>query len=275
MPPSPSLGSWEIILQENSECPKNTEQEAVHACIIFNPNNQKWKILFYTAFYVENSPLPAGIKSRIWDPSTNTITPQSIPDWPNATDPPRLFCCGHVFDSDGFLITAGGHREPVVEGHWARGLKYTYKFDPVNESWEVAGGVLTPHVMADGRWYPTLTKLGAGANANKIVAVAGFRYEYDDNNEPVFNEQIEIYSPTIGWEPPLPLNANMPQEFIEKKANYPGAHLIPVNNLNSNIKAGEIFYPKPLKWAWRFNPDGQGAPNSYWNQVAQSRKLQI
>jgi hypothetical protein len=79
MPPQPSIGKWEIILNTEG-CPLNTQQEAIHSCIIYNEQTGKWKVLFYTAFYVENTPAPAGIKTSIWNPkSASSSTQHKIP----------------------------------------------------------------------------------------------------------------------------------------------------------------------------------------------------
>jgi len=69
----------------------------------------------------------------------------------------RLFCSGHCFLADGNLVVGGGHRFPVDNNVWARGMLFSYIFNPVNENWNYEG-ISPNHIrMQDGRWYPTLT----------------------------------------------------------------------------------------------------------------------
>lgn len=250
----------------------------MHSCVIFNYQSGNWKILYFDAFTVENDPSPSGIKTRTFDilTSARPIDSQSIPDWPFAPEeapppPPRLFCSGHAFLEDGRLLVGGGHREPVVDGHWARGLKYAYIFDPITETWDYAKDPQNPSVlysMHEGRWYPTLTKL----EDNRVVAIAGFKYEYSQpGNQVVYNNTVEVFSPENGWVL-LPPQANTPSGFVQGTVLYPGAHVIPYENIHANVKPGHLLYPFPLKQTWRLNPN-ENSQNDYWQPIAQSRHV--
>ncbi len=259
---SAHLGEWEIVY--DGENPLDTQQTAVHACLIYNPNSNKWKVLYFRA---SNPPTDTPlVETKIWNPddTTNPISTQQIPDWPSWNSPPdpvlppddlhgRLFCSGHCFLADGNLLVAGGHRT-VPAGHpWARGMLFSYIFNPVNETWNYER-ISPNHVrMQDGRWYPTTTLL-----ADRTVVVSGgFRYNYSPVHDPtlVFNNDIEIYDPAVPSWTYLGPTANNP--YI---ANYPGVHVIPYGNF-----AGELFYSIPVQESYRFNPEGPS-----WNTVASS-----
>ena len=235
-----------------SECVLNTGQTAIHSCVIYNQNTRKWKVLYFT-----------GSQSGLWNPEApDQVTfPQVVPNWPPPqTDPPNLFCSGHSFLPDGKLLVPGGHREPVIKGQF-RGLRYTYIFDPISEQWSVSGLPDPPHLMADGRWYPTVTTLGAGQGFGKVIAMSGFRYDYDSKGKSVVNTDPEIYDPATGWSL-LPPQAVQP--FGEL---YPGAHVIPYGSY-----AGKVFYCKPMTQAYVFDRFFSGPPNGgHWNPVGQAR----
>ena len=156
----PNNGSWEIV--EYNGAPLNTQQTAVHACLIYNSEEETWKVLYFRAFVADSGSDPELVTTRIWDPDAagNPISSQAIPDWPIWIEPPngepqdlhgRLFCCGHCFLPDGKLLAIGGHREPVIENVWARGMLFSYIFDPVNETWNYEGTSNNPVRMSDGR----------------------------------------------------------------------------------------------------------------------------
>lgn len=264
----PNNGSWEVIF--DGENPLNTQQTAVHACLIYNSEDDIWKVLYYRAFDADSDTDPPLVTTRIWDPeaTSNPISAQLVPDWPIWIEPPngepqdlhgRLFCGGHCFLPNGKLLAIGGHREPVEEGLWARGMLFSYIFDPVTETWSYEGSSSDPVRMDDGRWYPTATIYGQGNNT-RVLASGGMRYNY--LNPPpsrpvlVFNNDMEIYNPAgPSWTP----IANTTNQF--DYANYPGVHVIPYGNY-----AGELFYSIPNHQAKRFNPSGPS-----WNNVGSSR----
>ncbi|MBS1514534.1 MAG: DUF1929 domain-containing protein [Bacteroidetes bacterium] len=266
-------GKWETYLNLNG-CPLDSEQEAVHSCVIYDSDKDTWKVLFFDAYNLEQTDGEQSyIKTRILimagGADIDQITEQIVPFWPppDNADEPRMFCSGHVFLDDGKLIVAGGHREPVVNNHWARGLKYTYIFDPITETWDYAknpiSGLAQP--MHEGRWYPTLTKL----EDNRVAVVGGFKYNYDRNGNVVYNDTVEVYTPLDGWTQ-LPPAANTPSDFIQNKVLYPGAHVIPYDNIYANVKAGHLLYTFPLRQTWRLNPNVNPG-NDYWQPIAMSR----
>ncbi|MCK6623349.1 MAG: hypothetical protein HUU32_21345 [Calditrichaceae bacterium] len=157
---APHPGKWETVVRDfqclNPEFTGtkvlNTEQTAIHACIIYNPAPvRKWKVLYFYAGEEEGDDI---IKSRIWDPNppqgVSSISSQIIPNWNGPeTDLPRMICSGHCHLPDGRILFAGGTRPQ--ENSKNRGLPYTYIFNPVNESWNIAGLPGPKHAMADGR----------------------------------------------------------------------------------------------------------------------------
>lgn len=250
----PHPGKWEL------EEP-NAQVTAIHAILLHTG-----KVLYFRA----GAPLPNGTAdSRIWDPVTGVITTQTIPVWPapqNSVDPPLMFCSGHCALPDGKILVAGGHRQPPSEeanGEF-RGLEYTYIFDPVSETWTPAGTQQTPHQMADGRWYPTVTALGEPRNdpTRRAVAMSGFRREFS-GGQSVVNDDPETYSLLSpgGWSMMLdPQAAKQPFSNL-----YPGAHVVP-----RGTYAGKVFYSMPMLQAYIFDPFAMGgAP--YWTPISSSR----
>ena len=112
----------------------------------------------------------------------------------------------------GGALYGGGH---------ARGIKATWIFDPVSETWDRVGD------MAKGRWYPTSVVLPDG----KVLVFSGW-----DNNQDVVPE-VEIFDPDAETWAPLPSSANKSLEI------YPSMHLVP-----SGPHAGKIFY-SGTRWA--------------------------
>ncbi|HJY64289.1 MAG TPA: hypothetical protein VJ455_09045 [Ignavibacteria bacterium] len=190
-------GKWHIVHDGNIPenylitFDDNLSQTAVHMCLIYNNQNDTWKIMTFTPFWKTNPPPPPPLitfnsvlveifYSGIGDNPLGTFTIQEIPDWPGTNQPkPMLFCAGHNFLPDGTLIVAGGNLPPI-NMYGARGLKYTYKYDPVTEEWGFFGSNPNePIQMANGRWYPTLTLLSNG----KILAIDGFGSNYEPGTE--------------------------------------------------------------------------------------------
>lgn len=286
---APHPGKWSPVFNtpQQGEQPfivSDTEQIAAHACLVCtNLQNQEWKILFHFAFPREGQ--NNLVQSRIWDPVTNTISAQDIPDWPDAQDPtipPRLFCCGHLQMADGKIMMAGGIKmsddpPPTDVPHYPtagnRGINYTYIFDPnppvSGEEWKVAGDGIsdTPFAMADDRFYPTLTQLGVtpqGFNG-KIVVMSGW---IEDNHPPgswTMARNPQYYDENTGWNY-FPFSGAL-QPFNGHFEYYPSAHLIP-----AGPNAGKIFYCLPMKQAYVFNPFWNGIPNGgYWQGVGGAR----
>ena len=81
----------------------------------------------------------------LWDIAANTFTPVDN----TTTD---LFCSGHAFLPNGQLLIAGGHdRSDYV------GTRTAYIFDSNSDTWSLCAAL-----MANGRWYPTVTTLSDG-----------------------------------------------------------------------------------------------------------------
>ena len=178
---APHPGKWSPVLETpgNPEIQPfivlDTEQVAAHAAVICtNLSAQSWKILYGYPINREDIQPPGDnkVKTRIWDPKTNEISKQSIPDWPlPGADKPALFCGGHTYMSDGRILWAGGMRlgeQETDAPHYPdaniTGNNYTYIFDPnpqvPGQYWNIAQYREEPHSMSDDRYYPTLIHLG-------------------------------------------------------------------------------------------------------------------
>lgn len=278
---APHPGKWETVL-EDFQCLNpssirksvlNTQQTAIHACITYNPAPvRKWKVLYFFAGELEGS----NVKSRIWDPNASVdkppISSKVIPNWSGPeTDLPLMICSGHCHLPDGKILFAGETRPQVNFKN--RGLPYTYIFNPTTEQWSIAGAPGPVHRMADGRWYPNLTTLGAGQGYGKVLAMSGYRFEFDVNENPVVNKDPQIYDPnppSAGWsfignQPTPPPEATQPFEDL-----YTGSYVIPYG-----AYAGKIFYSMPMTQAYVFDPFFSGpVPNGgYWTAIGQARSI--
>jgi len=88
----------------------------------------------------------------VWDTAANTITEAD-----NTTN--DVFCSGHAFLPNGQLFVAGGHNLSANNG-----LRTGYFFDSTSDTWTLAASL-----MANGRWYPTVTTLANG----EMLVVSG------------------------------------------------------------------------------------------------------
>jgi galactose oxidase len=254
---APHPGKWKIVLNQ-TQCLLSTIETAVHACVLVNPAVQKrWKVVM---FYAGQSEIE-NLKSAVWNPfATNPVSIQDIPEWPVQPNPlPRLFCSGHAMMPDGKLLVAGGE---IVDpdpppGQPPLGLPYTYIFSGISESWSVPGGE-EPHRMDKGRYYPTITTLGAGQGGQgygKILAMSGLD---EDGN---YNKVPETYDPDTGWDQITEDEALQPFE-----ENYPGSHVIPFGP-----RKGRIFYTIPMLRAYTVNPFTNIEDEPYWVRTGPQR----
>ncbi len=256
-------GKWEIVLQSN--CVLNTQVVATNSGLIYNPNFSgplKWRVIYF--FASDYVPGTQSVRTCIWDPNNNDITPRDFPNWPPpyAEDPPFLHCSGMAMLADGRVIAGGGHRVPFIDP--GRGLPFTYIFEPLNNRWIIPTNPLTgePHAMADGRWYPCLIILGAGQGFGKVIAMSGYRYESSSPGQSVVNNDPEIYDPINGWSlMQFPDQAKQPFNDI-----YPSAHVIPAGAF-----AGKVFFSLPMLQAYIFDPFVI-SDQPYWVPVGQVRE---
>ncbi len=257
-------GRWEVVRSTvDPEGPVlNSQQTAVHACLVYDPTTEIWKVLYFRAYNLESGL----IKTRMWDSTSvdvpSVITPQIIPNWPGAPsgEEPRLFCGGHSFMHDGRLFAAGGTvgtgYDPFI------GLPYAYIFDPTiaddDSKWDYLGSPDAPKPMQSGRWYPTVTRL-----PNKwLLVMSGF------TTQPALNRLPEIWNPVQQvWIRRTQAQAQMPFDTL-----YPAAHVVPRGEFE-----GKVFYSTPFRpiggqlkrQSYVFDPYFDGIPNGqyYWKTV--------
>ena len=86
--------------------------------------------------------------SHVWNPTTGDMT--QIPT------PEDMFCAGHVTLPDGRILIQGGTKEWWTPTSGFKGLRSSYVFDPATNRYTKTNDA------NEGRWYPTLTKLGNG-----------------------------------------------------------------------------------------------------------------
>ena len=124
--------------------------------------------------------------ATLWNPALGTgataFTNVPPPIDPDTGRPANLFCAGQTLLSDGRVLVAGGNRayENATNPNYA-GLRRAYLFDPVTETWSEQ-----PR-MRQGRWYPTLLRMGDGR-----VAVASGLNERQDGG---VNRDLEVFTP--------------------------------------------------------------------------------
>lgn len=131
-------------------------------------------------------------ESAVWDPETGIFTKQTFGD--------DLFCSHHSFLADGKLLVNGGSSTP------GNGIKVTYLFDPVSETWTKVAD------MNHARWYPTTITLPADKGA---ITFSG---RVSSGNIP---DEVEVYDRQQDTWIDQPNTANKELEI------YPGMHLLP------------------------------------------------
>jgi hypothetical protein len=94
----------------------------------------------------------ANTVAYVWDVATNSLTSVNNP----TTD---FFCSGHAFLPNGQLFVAGGHDQTDYNG-----ARTAFMFDSSSNTWSQGSSL-----MANGRWYPTVTALANG----EMLVVSG------------------------------------------------------------------------------------------------------
>src|SRR5579871_1284524 len=155
-------------------------------------------------------------EAAVWNPVAGTVTTEPV-TW-------DMFCNGMALTPNGQVLIAGGTQQygPFL------GLPNASLYDPI-------ANVFTnlPN-MADGRWYPTVTKLPDGT----LMVSSGVAENGQTNNT------VEIYNPVLGtwstpyadgWVPPL----------------YPRLHVLPNGNVfySGSTPQSRYFYPATDTWS--------------------------
>jgi hypothetical protein len=200
-----SVGSWELLPYESGVF-------VVHSALL--PSG---KVLMFSGTAEANLPR----ESRVWDPTTGTLTSQFFGD--------DLFCSGHAMLADGRVLVNGG----AIPGQ-GRGIKATHMFDPVSETWSKARD------MNHARWYPTSLTLPDG----RVITFSG----WDENGAVV--SQVEVYDPAANTWTDLPPSANKTLDI------YPSLHLMPDGTI---LYTGTRWSGSSAPWmsppaTARFNP---------------------
>lgn len=290
----PTYGEWETA-------PEDSKVVAIHACLLHTGY-----VLF---FHCRSYPF----WTRLYHIDSNTVLEPNyvVPKWPiyyeagldtqaYPIQASKIFCSGHSFLPDGKLLVAGGELnnpypdafEPLAPD---RGLRYTFIFNspppydpnegepfPDDIYWTVAGTSNEPHIMAAGRWYPTLTLLNNG----NILTMAGLteavipnpNYPPDPAYVGEVNKFVEIYISGTGWNFIDDPNSYLPQDI---SYSYPDAHLIPLGEhigkvfYASTQLVPENFLPPPNPTTYHegfsqiFDPTANSAP--YWQPLNNRR----
>jgi hypothetical protein len=181
-----STGTWELLAHDSGVF-------VVHAALL--PTG---KVLMFSG----TSEIGLPLESRVWDPETDTMTSQSFGE--------DLFCAGHAQMPDGKILVNGGSSTP------GRGIKSTYIFDPVGETWSKVAD------MKYARWYPTTLTLPDG----RIITFSGRA-----TGPPI--AQVEIYDAASNTWTELPATANKSLDI------YPSLHV---------MQDGKILYTG-TRWA--------------------------
>ena len=117
--------------------------------------------------------------AMLWDPVTRLAS--SVPP------PENIWCGGQTILSDGTVFVAGGnlrYPDPTAPAGQtgSQGALSAYTFNPASQAW-----TRQPD-MANGRWYPTVTKLAD----NRVVITSG----YDETGSQAINQAVEVFTPS-------------------------------------------------------------------------------
>lgn len=167
-----------------------------------------------------------------------------------------LWCGGHTFLPDGYLLFVGGTSYfPKPPDPFYGGIKEAYLFDPFSEIWERLDD------MQVGRWYPTLVRLAD----DKVLALSGLAYRIPTERPKTnilkilyeliskikerINRAHEVFDPqTKTW-------SRMKAE--RDMALYPRMHLLPDGNIfYSGVFNSHYFIPGRYPSA-RWSPQNQ------------------
>ncbi|GAA2729894.1 galactose oxidase early set domain-containing protein [Actinocorallia aurantiaca] len=163
--------------------------------------------------------------SQIYDPKTGAFKVIATPS--------DMFCAGHAQLPDGRILIMGGtgnYDRGDGESAYA-GLKSSYIFDPVNETYRKTNDMVTGH------WYPSATVMGNG----DVYSFGGYR-EYMDRTENSF--QTEVFS----WSKKRWLGAAATKNYIDW-GTYPGMIL---------MQDGRLFYSGSYTFSYpKFRPEDQ------------------
>jgi hypothetical protein len=131
-------GVWQVM-------PFNNPVRSMHAVVLNNGN----VLLVAGSGNDENAFKAGSFTSAVYQQKTGTFV--------NVPTPADLFCSGHVQLSDGRVLVMGGNKAyPVPGGAGYEGLKDSYIFDPVSNSYQRINDLI------DGHWYPSATALANG-----------------------------------------------------------------------------------------------------------------
>lgn len=134
----PPLGQSNIVSPTNADGPV----VAVHMAVVHTG-----RVLMFSADDTDFRNIDK-VKTRLWDPATNTLLTPSFP-YPTHKN---LFCAGHCLLPDGRVLVVGGHA--IFAGGSA--AKAVHTFSPITNSWSRYS------FMQKDRWYPTCVTLPDG-----------------------------------------------------------------------------------------------------------------
>lgn len=195
-----SRGSW--------EGPFPLPLPGIHA-VLLPPEG---KVLWYSY------PISDGFSEAwVFDPATQTLK-----EYPIKTN---IFCGAHGHRGNGDVLIIGG----TQPGRDPRGEEEAWTF-------REPGGFLSELPMADGRWYPTVTKLMSG----RLMALSGL------DSQGALNTTVETWSKNKGWRILAGADIALPL--------YPMSFLSPT---------GDIFIAGPDKFSQMFD-----VQTTTWSAVA-------
>jgi hypothetical protein len=194
------VGSWASAVT----LPSNVV--GVHAVVL-----RTGKVLLLTGF----NGAPAGY---VFDPKTGTGKIANPPD--------NVFCAGQTFLADGTVIFAGGLLKPAPAA--AAGIRAIDTFDPITQTW-----TKQPN-MANGRWYPTVTRLGDGT----VLITAG-RSQVATKK----NYQVELYKSG----PPASVSLDGADEVLQP---YPHQFVLPNGKMIATDSSRTVLFdPSTRSWS--------------------------
>lgn len=187
-----TYGNWKLLPYETpDETPDGHHFSVEHAALL-----RTGRVIFL------------GHATFLWDP-TDEVNP--VFDSPSVEATDNLYCCGHTFLSDGWLLAAGGGGCST-----ANAIAAGWKFNPIASTWTKCSDEMGTPTTPNKRWYPTCVTLG-DEPGRVLIASGG-------------PSQMEIYAESTDSFLPVTVTGGVTKSFPQ---TYPGLHLLP---------GGEIFY---------------------------------
>jgi hypothetical protein len=186
-------------------------------------------------FWSTTNPPANEVRVSLWDPIANQST-DVTPSKQGIAD--NIWCGGQTLLHDGRLLVAGGNlaHGNARPGTAYKGARILLTFNPFNTTW-----AKQQVSMLQGRWYPTLTRLGN----NQVVITSGWTHD----GSATLNPDVEVFTPSA--------NIDGKNGTIQKVGVHDPTWFYPFQSLLRNgrmLQAGPAARNSailnPAGWSW-------------------------